>query len=140
MLPPFVCMDGRVADRGIGYLLYWPLSATAGVCGVAALLGYGRRLETVGGAWFGYLRESALPVYALHQAVIVVMAYWLVHLPLPVAARWLVLIVAALATTLAIYHAIVRPFPVMRAAFGLRVGNARGHAAVAAALSTPSPS
>jgi hypothetical protein len=140
MLPPFVWMDGRVADAGIGYLLYWPLSATAGVCGVAALLGYGRRLETVGGAWFGYLRESALPVYVLHQAVIVVMAYWLVHLPLPVAARWLVLIVAALATTLAIYHAIVRPFPVMRAAFGLRVGNARGHAAVAAALSTPSPS
>src|SRR5262249_30245957 len=65
--------------------------------------------------------------------VIVVVAYWLVHLPLPVAARWQVLMVAALATTLAIYHALVRPLAVMRAAFGLRVGNARGHAAAVAA-------
>lgn len=85
-------------------------------------------------------RESALPVYVLHQAVIVVMAYWLVHLALPLAARWLVLMVAALATTLAIYHALVRPFPVMRAAFGLRAGNARGQAAAVAPLSTPSRS
>jgi hypothetical protein len=88
--------------------------------------------------WFIHQFHMPLSVYVLHQAVIVVMAYWLVHLPLPVAARWLVLMVAALATTLAIYHPLVRPFPVMRAAFGLRVGNARGHAA--AAVSTPSPS
>ena len=64
MLPLLAWLDGRITDPGIGYLLYWPLSATAGVCGVAAVLGYGRRLETVGSAWFGYLRESALPVYA----------------------------------------------------------------------------
>ena len=106
MLPPFAWTDGRVADPGIGYLLYWPLSATAGVCGVAAILGYGRRLETVGGAWFGYLRESALPVYV----------------------------------PLAIYHALVRPFPMVRAAFGMRAGSARGHAAAVAPLSTPSRS
>src|SRR5262249_31146093 len=81
--------------------------------------------ETVGSAWFGYLRESALPVYVLHQAVIVVLAYWLVHLPLPLAARWAVLMVAGLATTLAIYHALVRPFPVMRAAFRLRARQSR---------------
>jgi len=137
MLPPFAWTDGRVADPGIGYLLYWPLSATAGVCGVTALLGYGRRLETVGGAWFGYLRESALPVYVLHQAGIVVIAYWLVHLSLPLAARWLVLMVAALATPLAIYHALVRPFPVVRAAFGMRAGNGRTSAAAVAPLSTP---
>jgi hypothetical protein len=56
------------------------------------------------------------------------------------AARWLVLMVAALATTLAIYHALVRPIPVMRAAFGLRAGSARGHAAAVASLSTPSRS
>jgi hypothetical protein len=79
-------------------------------------------------------------VYVLHQAVIVVIAYWLVHLSLPLTARWLVLMVAALATTLAIYHALVRPFPVMRAAFGLRAGSARGHAAAVAPLSTPSRS
>jgi hypothetical protein len=63
MLPLLAWTDGRIADPSVGYLLYWPLSATAGVCGVAALLGYGRRLETVGGTWFGYLRESALAVY-----------------------------------------------------------------------------
>ena len=60
--------------------------------------------------------------------------YW------PLAARWLVVTVAALATTLAIYHALVRPFPVMRAAFGLRAGSARGHVAAVAPLSTPSRS
>jgi hypothetical protein len=86
----------------------------------------------VGVAWFSYLRESALPVYVLHQAVIVVLAYWLVHLPLPLLARWAILMVAGLATTLAIYHALVRPIPVMRAAFGLRARQSRAEPAAVA--------
>jgi glucans biosynthesis protein C len=132
MLPLLARLDGRIAEPGLGYILYWPLSATAGVCGVTAVLGYGRRLETVGGAWFSYLRESALPVYVLHQAVIVVLAYWLVHLPLPLLARWAILMVAGLATTLAIYHELVRPIPVMRAAFGLRARQSRAEPAAVA--------
>jgi fucose 4-O-acetylase-like acetyltransferase len=139
MLPLLAVLDGRIAEPGVGYLLYWPLSATAGVCGIAALLGYGRRLETVGGAWFGYLRESALPVYVLHQAVIVVLAYWLVHLPLPLMARWAVLLVAALAITLAVYHALVRPVPLVRAAFGLRARDGRPEMAAAAPSGPWSP-
>src|SRR5262249_31195808 len=103
-----------------GDLFDWPVVAPGGVCGVAAVLGCGRRLETVGGAWFGYLRESALPVYVLHQAVIVVLAYWLVHLPLPLLARWAVLMVVAVAPPLAVFPPLRRPLPPLPAAFRLR--------------------
>ena len=125
MLPLLAALDGRVADPGLGYLLYWPLNATAGVCGVAALLGFGRRLETVSSAGFGYLCDAALPAYVLHQAVIVVLAYRLVHLPLPLMARWVVLTLAAIVTTMSVYHVLVRPIPAVRVALGLRARPAR---------------
>ena len=120
MLSLVATLKERIVVPGPGYLAYWPLNAAAGVCGAAAILGYGARLATVDGPVFRYLREAVLPVYILHQVVIVVLAYWLVALVAPVGVRFLVLLAASVAVTFALYHGVIRPLAPLRFLLGLR--------------------
>jgi peptidoglycan/LPS O-acetylase OafA/YrhL len=121
--------DG-VGVPGPGYVAFQTVSAIAGVTGVAALLGYATRLANVGGNAFGYLREAALPLYILHQPVIVVLGYWIVRSGLPLAATYATLLTAAIVATFAIHHLVVRPLPPLRVAFGMRPrGRVDAHAA-----------
>jgi len=119
-LPLLAVLGERVGVPGPGYVAFQILGATAGVTGVAALLGYGTRLASVGGSAFTYLREAALPLYILHQGVIVVLGYWIVRSDLPLAATYLVLLAAAVVLTFAVHHLVVRPLTPLRLAFGMR--------------------
>jgi uncharacterized protein (DUF2147 family) len=95
-------------------------SAVAAWCAVAALLGFARTWRLPDGPWLAYLAESSLPVYVLHQGAIVGIGYWLVQLPLGIAAKFALLVTGSLAATLAVYHVVVRPLPPLRFAFGMR--------------------
>ena len=121
MLPILATLRERIVVPGPGYLAYWPLNAAAGVCGVAAILGYGARLDTVGGAGFRYLRESALPVYMLHQTVIVVLGYWIANAAAPLGVRYAELVGAAVLVTLALYHFAVRGVRPVAFLFGMKL-------------------
>ncbi len=94
-------------------------SAVAGWCFVVALVGaarvYVRRSAP------SYLIESALPIYILHQPVLIVVGYFLVlPAPLGVWSKFVVLVLASMATTLAVYHFLVRPFAVPRYLLGMK--------------------
>jgi uncharacterized protein (DUF2147 family) len=110
-------------------------SAVAGWCFVLASLGFARRFLAFGNASLHYLSEAAFPVYILHQAAIVIPGYFLVRLPLGIAAKFLLLVVVSVALTFAVYHLIVREFALTRLLFGMRprVRAAQGRAAAAAA-------
>ncbi|TMB49970.1 MAG: hypothetical protein E6J56_22435 [Deltaproteobacteria bacterium] len=122
MLPILVRHRAEMFVPGAPYAAYWSLSAAAGVLGVASALAWGRRLEGVDGPRFRYLRESLLPVYILHQPVIVLLAYWLVHSPLPIGVEYLVLATLSLATTMALYHFVIRRVAILRFLFGMPPG------------------
>lgn len=79
--------------------------AVAGWCSVVALLGFARARHPRGGARLDALAESALPVYLLHQPVIVLLGFGVVQLPLGVAAKFVLLLLAASLVTLALYAA-----------------------------------
>jgi fucose 4-O-acetylase-like acetyltransferase len=119
-LPLLAVLRGRVGVPGAGYVAYQTLSAIAGVTGVAALLGYGRRLASIRGTAFAYLRAAALPLYILHQTVIVVLGYWIFGMGLSLAGEYVVLLVGAVVLTFALHHLVVRPLPPLRLAFGMR--------------------
>lgn len=72
-----------------------------------------------------YATDAILPVYLLHQTVLVVVADIIVLRHWPLAAELAVLSTAALLIPLAIYHVAVRPTPWLRMLFGLRP-HARG--------------
>jgi uncharacterized protein (DUF2147 family)/fucose 4-O-acetylase-like acetyltransferase len=95
-------------------------SAVAGWCFVVALLGIGRRFFTSSSPALAYLSESAFPVYVLHQAGIVLPGYFIVRLPLGIAAKFGLLLAVSIAVTLAVYQWLVRPFAVPRFLLGMR--------------------
>ncbi len=95
-------------------------SAVAAWCFVVALLGYARGARLPDGPMLAYLVESALPVYVLHQLAIVGIGYWLVQLPLGIAAKFVLLVTLSLAATIAVYQGLVRPVPVLRFGLGMR--------------------
>jgi uncharacterized protein (DUF2147 family)/fucose 4-O-acetylase-like acetyltransferase len=95
-------------------------SAIAGWCFVLVAVGLARRFLDFGNATLHYLSEAAFPVYILHQAAIVVPGYFLVRLPLGVAAKFLIVLGVSVLLTFAIYHFIVRELPATRFLFGMR--------------------
>jgi uncharacterized protein (DUF2147 family)/peptidoglycan/LPS O-acetylase OafA/YrhL len=101
----------------------WPLlagSAVAGWCFVVAALGLARRFLAFGNATLRYLSEAAFPVYVLHQAAIVIPGYFLLRLPLGIAAKFLVILAVAVLVTFGVYHFVVREFAAARFLFGMR--------------------
>jgi uncharacterized protein (DUF2147 family)/fucose 4-O-acetylase-like acetyltransferase len=96
-------------------------SAIAGWCLNIVILGLGERLRRAWGSALPYLRDSAFPVYVLHQAAIVVPGYFLIQLPLGIAAKFLLVLSVALLSALALYHFVVRPWEPVAVLFGAHV-------------------
>jgi glucan biosynthesis protein C len=95
-------------------------SAVAGWCFVVAILGYARGAFTRDGPAMHYLRESAFPVYIIHQLSLVLVGYVVVQWSLGIAAKYAIVLVLAVLLTMAFYHFVVRRVPVLRFAYGMR--------------------
>jgi glucan biosynthesis protein C len=92
-------------------------SAAGGWCLVLAFVGAARRFLSFGTRGLTYLAASAFPVYVLHQAAIVIPGYFIVQLPLGIAAKLVLLLATAVALTLGVYHFVVRRFAVVAVLF-----------------------
>ena len=67
-----------------------------------------------------YTAEALLPIYILHQTVIVLLAFYIVEWPIPAALRYLVLCLASFAVIIAVYDVAVRRTRVTRWLFGMK--------------------
>jgi len=97
-------------------------TAVVGWSMIVVLLGFAHSHLMRTNALLDYLSESAYAVYILHQAAVVCIGYWIIQLPLGMAAKYGLLLAAAGATTMATYHFIVMPSPVARFALGMKPG------------------
>ncbi|WP_425247182.1 acyltransferase family protein [Streptomyces sp. NEAU-NA10] len=128
--PGFSAADDPFTDRTPLALLTRALFSAAGWCWVVAILGLldrrrarrrpapvtrGRR-----GRVLGYLVVAALPLYVLHQPVVVAFAYGVVGWSAPIAVKYAAIVTASLAVTLLVYELLVRRTPVTRFLFGMR--------------------
>ncbi|MBP5934749.1 acyltransferase [Streptomyces sp. LBUM 1476] len=105
------------------------LFTAAGWCVVLAILGFldrPRAREDEAGKRPGrvkvYLGVAALPLYVLHQPVVVAYAYGIVGWQAPIVAKYAAIVAASLATILVLYEFGVRRTRVTRFLFGLRPG------------------
>ncbi len=96
-------------------------SAVAGWCLNIAILSLGEPLRRAWGTALPYLRDSAFPIYILHQAAIVVPGYFLIQLPLGVPAKFLLVLSVALIVALALYHFVVRSWEPVAFLFGAQM-------------------
>lgn len=90
------------------WVAFQALSAVAGVCLVAALLGFAHAHLRGRERALAYARDSAMPVYVLHQPLIIFLAVPLVALPVGVPAKLALLLAGSTAATVGAYHLLVR--------------------------------
>jgi uncharacterized protein (DUF2147 family) len=95
-------------------------TAIAGWCFVIAMLGWARIRFSRAGRGLSYLRESAFPVYLLHQSAIVIPGYFLIQLPLSLWVKFALLLAISVAFTMSAYHFLVRPNAIPRFLCGMK--------------------
>lgn len=110
----------QVHDTDLGRLL----AACAAWGIVTGMLGIGSGLTFRRGPVFRYLSDAIMPLFILHNAVIVVAAFYLVPLAMPWPVKFLILFVAGSAVSLLIYQLVIRHVPPMRFLFGAPAGKA----------------
>jgi peptidoglycan/LPS O-acetylase OafA/YrhL len=99
-----------------------------GGCAVGAILGLLDRPQVSprrGGSSLrarlaGYLGPAVLPIYILHQPVVVGVAYVVIRWPLPATLQYVVIVAVSLLLTVGLYDLLVRRTPVTRFLFGMR--------------------
>jgi hypothetical protein len=99
------------------------LYAWAAIC---ALCGLAKAALNRPSALLSHLNEAVLPIYVLHQPIMLVAAFWLFPLHLPLRTEVLLLAGAAGLGSLAVYEAAIRPFAITRFLFGLKPKAASG--------------
>lgn len=91
-----------------------------GWAGLVAILGFARRYLNFAHPILRYAGEAVLPIYILHQPIIVVIAYIMRGWAMSVGLKYLILSTTALAITLLAYELLVRRFNLLRFLFGLK--------------------
>ncbi len=88
---------------------------------IGALCGYAKKHIQHASGCLAHLNEAILPVYVLHQPILLISAYYIFPLefPLPVEGALLVSITGLGA--LSVYEVLIRPFNIMRFLFGLKL-------------------
>jgi glucan biosynthesis protein C len=97
-----------------------PFFVLTGWTGALALLGAGRHLLNFSTALTAYLSAASYPVYIIHNAILVAVAYYLLAVPVPPVVQYVLIVLLSLPGTFALYE-IIRRIPVVRALFGVVV-------------------
>ena len=103
------------------YEVFWGSSAIyvlTGWTGVLALMGAGRHLFDITNNFTAYMGTASYPVYIIHQAILVAIAYYVLMLAIPPALQFAAIVIFSILLTFACYE-ILRRIPVVRALFGI---------------------
>ncbi len=123
-----ILLAAAAALYGVQNLVNDPLwSAVGGVyawAAICALCGYAYRYLNRPSALLSHLNEAVLPIYVLHQPILLIAAFALFPLRLPLGLEAAALAAITGLGSFAIYEALIRPWPPMRFLFGLKQARA----------------
>ncbi|MFE7272028.1 acyltransferase [Streptomyces sp. NPDC057623] len=129
--PGFMTSDDPFTDRTPLALGTRALFSAAGWCLAVAVTGTldRPREQPPAGAGpsptTGYLGVAALPLYVLHQPVVVALAYAVVGWSAPIVVEYAVIVAGSFAVILVLYECVVRRTRVTRFLFGMRAAPQR---------------
>ncbi|MFC5218514.1 acyltransferase family protein [Streptomyces coerulescens] len=120
--PGFMSLDEPFTAWSPFALVTRALFGAAGWCWVVAILGLldRRREPRPPSRAMVYLGIAALPVYVLHQPVVVALAYGVVGWSVPIVVEYAVIVTGSLVVILALYEGVVRRTRLTRLLFGMR--------------------
>jgi glucan biosynthesis protein C len=116
----FAYSGGDPAPGTPRYALVWCLRSLSSWCWVLAFVGLARQYLTRRTPFLQYANEAVLPVYVLHQTVILGVGYFVVQWAIPGLLKWAIIFILSLAIIMALYEFLIRRFNVMRVLFGLK--------------------
>jgi hypothetical protein len=100
--------------------LSWDLvNAYIAQMAIFTLIGYARTLLNRSSPFLRYATEAVYPFYILHQTVILVTGWWIIHWESPVAVKFAAAVAGCFSITL-LLHEGIRRVPLLRPLFGLR--------------------
>lgn len=114
MLPAFAGMI-YCGDSASGRLFV----ALTAWSGTGAGLGFASRLKPIATPVFAYLTEATMPVFVVHHVPVLLLGMLLLPMALPVWLKVMAIWVVASATSLAAYHWLIRPWPLLRWSMGM---------------------
>jgi surface polysaccharide O-acyltransferase-like enzyme len=88
---------------------------------VLAIVGYAAHFLDRPSAQLRYLNDAVLPIYVLHQPILLTAAFLVFPLNLPIGIEMLALVIATAVGPLMVYHLAIRPWRPVRWLFGLKV-------------------
>ena len=107
------------------------VSGLYGWAAICTLCGFAKAALDRPSPLLTHLNEAVLPIYVLHQPILLITAFWLFPLRLPLPVEVTLLVGATGLGSLAIYEFMIRPFPVVRFLFGLKPKHRSGRRALA---------
>jgi len=87
--------------------------------GIGAGLGFASRLKPVATPALTYLTEATMPVFIVHHAPLLLLGVLLLPMALPVWLKIVSIWIVATAISLAAYHWLIRPWPLVRWSMGM---------------------
>jgi hypothetical protein len=130
-IPPLVALGISEWGWKFNLLSYMVLMFFASLliwCYLLAAFGYGMRYLTGSKPLLSYANEAVLPIYILHQPIILLLGYFIIPLQLPILVKYLIIAPLAFGISLGLFEYAIRRVKLLRAAFGLKVrkGNTPG--------------
>jgi glucans biosynthesis protein C len=101
-------------------IAYAVSAVTMGWFWVLAAIGYGQVWLRRSNRWLYWANEAVYPVYILHQTVIIMIGAFVLQQRGGVYLNFILIGGSSVVATMAIYHLLVRPFPLMRFLFGMK--------------------
>jgi hypothetical protein len=89
---------------------------------LVALLSIGARFLNFTNRFLVYSNEAVLPIYILHQTVIVIATFFIIKLSLSILPALTLVTFCAFAGSIIIYDLIVKRIKWIRVLFGMRIG------------------
>lgn len=101
-------VQGSLAPYSLLWTALMIIGALSTWCWVISLMSLGKTFLDFGGRILIYVRQSALPIYILHQTIIIVIGFYILKTGVGVMPSYIIIIAASLVTTILIYEGIRR--------------------------------
>ncbi|UCB45973.1 MAG: acyltransferase family protein [Spirochaetota bacterium] len=113
----------RFSFRPSPFQLGWFHYVLSSWCLIMAILGFGMKYLTGAGRFIRYANEGVLPFYVLHQPIIVLIAFWVIQLKIPIVMKFIIIVVLSFIAIIVLFEGI-RRVGVLRFLFGMKVKRA----------------
>lgn len=118
LLPPL--LERSLKPYSISWAALMILRALSTWCWVIFLMGLGKTLFDFGGKVLNYARESALPIYILHQTIIVIVGFYILKTGFSDVSCFIIISCSSLLLTISTYE-IIRHIHPLRFLFGMKL-------------------